>query len=86
MVLLLWVLLVAAGVLAVLVGAVWLVGKSLPGGSPVDVLRFQQSLVFTDGGSNRSEEQIRAIREACRGHPADVANPAGLDDPRCATQ
>jgi hypothetical protein len=30
MVLLLWVLLVAAGVLAVLVGAVWLVGKSLP--------------------------------------------------------
>jgi hypothetical protein len=61
-------------------------GKSVPGASPIDVLRFQQSLVFTDGGSNRSEEVIRAIREACRGRPADVGNPAGLDDPRCATQ
>jgi hypothetical protein len=61
-------------------------GKSLAGGSPTDVLRFQQSLVFTDGGSNRSEDAIRAIREACRGRPADVANPAGLDDPRCATR
>jgi hypothetical protein len=62
---------------------------SLPrhaGGSPTDVLRFQQSLVFTDGGSNRSEDAIRAIREACRGRPADVGNPAGLGDPRCAQQ
>jgi len=56
-------------------------GKALPGGSgDTDVLRFQQSLTFTDGGSNRSPEAIRAIREACR---ADVANPAGPDDPRC---
>jgi hypothetical protein len=61
-------------------------GKSPAGASPVDVLRFQQSLVFTDGGSNRSEDAIRAIREACRGRPADVANPAGLDDPRCTAQ
>jgi hypothetical protein len=56
-------------------------GKALPGGSPLDMLRFQQSLVFTGGGSNRSPEAIRAIREACR---SGVANPAGPDDPRCA--
>jgi hypothetical protein len=58
-------------------------GKALPGGSPLDILRFQQSLVFTGGGSNRSPDAIRAIREGCR---AGVANPAGLDDPRCARQ
>jgi hypothetical protein len=55
-------------------------GKVLPGGNPLDMLRFQQSLVFTGGGSNRSAEAIRAIREGCRG---GAANPAGLDDPRC---
>jgi hypothetical protein len=55
-------------------------GKTLPGGNPLDMLRFQQSLVFTSGGSNRSADAIRAIREGCGG----VANPAGLDDPRCA--
>jgi hypothetical protein len=53
--------------------------KVLPGGSDVDMIRFQQSLIFTDGGSNRSPDAIRAIRAACR----DVVNPAGLDDPRC---
>jgi hypothetical protein len=58
-------------------------GKALPGGSPLDMLRFQQSLVFTGGGSNRSPDAIRAIREACRG-AAGVVNPAGPDDPRCA--
>jgi hypothetical protein len=58
-------------------------GKTLSGGNPLDMLRFQQSLVFTGGGSNRSAEAIRAIREGCR---AGVANPAGLDDPRCARQ
>ena len=56
-------------------------GKALHGGNPLDMLRFQQSLVFTGGGSNRSAEAIRAIREGCRGA---AANPAGLDDPRCA--
>jgi hypothetical protein len=57
--------------------------KALPGGSDsaVDTLRFQQSLVFTDGGSNRSEDAIRAIRQACRGA---AFNPAGVDDPRCS--
>jgi hypothetical protein len=57
-------------------------GKALTGASDaaVDVIRFQQSLVFTDGGSNRSADAIRAIRDGCRG---GAANPAGLDDPRC---
>ena len=36
-------------------------GKALRGGNPLDMLRFQQSLVFTGGGSNRSAEAIRAI-------------------------
>jgi hypothetical protein len=47
-----------------------------------DVLRFHQSLTFTDGGSNRSEDEVRAIRDVCRG----LVNPAfgaGLDDPAC---
>jgi hypothetical protein len=56
--------------------------KALPGrnDTAADTLRFQQSLVFTDGGSNRSADTIRAIREACRG---SAFNPAGVDDPRC---
>jgi len=56
--------------------------KELPGGSDTaaDALRFEQSLVFTDGGSNRSEDVIRALRQAC---PETVGPPAGFDDPRC---
>jgi hypothetical protein len=56
--------------------------KALSGGddSAAATLRFQQSLVFTDGGSNRSEAAIRAIHEAC---PGVSFNPAGVDDPRC---
>ena len=49
-----------------------------------DVVRFHQSLDFTDG-SNRSEEAVRAIREVCRG----LVNPAfgaGLDDPACTVR
>jgi hypothetical protein len=60
--------------------------KALPGqnvsGPHADVVRFHQSLTFTDGGSNRSEEAVRAIREVCR----NLVNPgfgAGLDDPAC---
>ena len=55
--------------------------SALPGATigEFEMIRFQQSLTFTDSGSNRSEDAIRAIREACRGQ----ANPAGLDDPRC---
>jgi hypothetical protein len=46
-------------------------------------------MVFTDGGSNRSDEAIRALREACRGLAGvrnaggNPAQPAGPDDPRC---
>jgi len=56
-------------------------GKALggTGAGVVDTIRFQQSLVFSGGGSNRSRDAIRAIRQGCR----EVANPAGLDDPRC---
>lgn len=58
-------------------------GKALAGEASAtagfDTIRFQQSLTFTDGGSNRSDDAIRAIREACRGQ----GNPAGVDDPRC---
>src|SRR5712671_6093063 len=57
--------------------------KILPGGSDVDLIRFQQSLVFDRSLSNRSEETIKNIREACKGV---VNNPAGLDDPRCKRQ
>ena len=50
--------------------------KALPGASdgPADTVRFEQSLVFTDGGSNRSEDTIRAIREGCH---SDALNGAG---------
>jgi hypothetical protein len=56
-------------------------GTALPGASAaiVDTIRFQQSLIFIGGDSNRSPDEIRAIRQGCHG----VANPAGLDDPRC---
>jgi hypothetical protein len=58
--------------------------KILPGGNDTDLIRFQQSLVFDrDKLSNRSQDTIRNIREACRGV---VNNPAGLDDPRCKRQ
>jgi hypothetical protein len=63
--------------------------KALPGQNvsnpQSDVVRFHQSLDFTDGGSNRSEEAVRAIREVCRG----LVNPAfgaGLDDPACTVR
>ncbi len=63
--------------------------KALPGQNvsnpQSDVVRLHQSLSFNDGGSNRSEEAVRAIREVCRG----LANPAfgaGLDDPACTVR
>ena len=60
--------------------------KVLPGGNDFDLIRFQQSLVFERGVSNRSAETIRAIKQACAGRPNQPNNPAGLDDPRCAAQ
>ena len=64
-------------------------GRIAANGTQTDVIRFQQFLVFTDGGSNRSDEAIRALREACRGLAGvrngggNPAQPAGPDDPRC---
>jgi hypothetical protein len=60
--------------------------KVLAGGNDFDLIRFQQSLVFERGVSNRSPETIRAFREACAGKPNQPNNPAGLDDPRCTAQ
>ena len=63
--------------------------KGLPGGNEFELTRFQQSLVFDRGVTNRSPEEVRAISEACPGL-AGVLNgagnpvrPAGPDDPRC---
>src|SRR5262245_38349308 len=71
--------------------------RALPGGITADtefaLTRFQQSLTFTDGGSNRTEDQIRAYREGCARSVAGARNaaglpfnPAGPDDPRCQVQ
>jgi hypothetical protein len=59
------------------------------GGSEFELTRFQQSLVFDREVSNRSAEEIKAIRAGCPGlvgvlnGAGNPANPAGLDDPRC---
>ena len=69
----------------------WIQGKVLSAatGNEFEAVRFQQSLTFTDSGSNRSPEWIRALRESCRGlanvrnAAGNPAQPAGPDDPRC---
>lgn len=33
----------------------------------VDAMRFQLSLIFTGGGSNRSQDELRTAREAGHG-------------------
>jgi hypothetical protein len=61
------------------------------GGSEFELTRFQQSLVFDREISNRSPEEVRAIREGCPGlagvlnAAGNPVNPAGTDDPRCQT-
>ena len=60
--------------------------KVASGGNDFDLIRFQQSLVFERGVSNRSEAQVRAIREACPGRRDAPFPPGGPDDPRCALQ
>jgi hypothetical protein len=63
--------------------------KMAPGGDEFELTRFQQSLVFERSVSNRSPEQVRAIREACSGlagllnAAGNPVTPAGVDDPRC---
>ena len=59
------------------------------GGSEFELTRFQQSLVFDREISNRSPEEVRAIRAGCPGltgvlnAAGNPVNPAGTDDPRC---
>jgi hypothetical protein len=63
--------------------------KVASGGNEFELTRFQQSLVFERGVSNRSPEEVRAIREACPGlagilnAAGNPVTPAGADDPRC---
>jgi hypothetical protein len=63
--------------------------KGLPGENEFELTRFQQSLVFERGVTNRSPEEVRAIREACPGlvgvlnAVGNPVQPAGPDDPRC---
>jgi hypothetical protein len=60
--------------------------KVASGGNDFDLIRFQQSLVFERGVSNRSQAEVRAIREACPGRRDAPFPPGGPDDPRCALQ
>ena len=57
--------------------------KVRPGGNEFELTRFQQSLVFERDVSNRSPEEVRAIREACPGRRDAPFPPGGADDPRC---
>jgi hypothetical protein len=44
-------------------------GRVLPAGSDAAAIRFQQSLVFTGGESNRPPDAARGPRRSCRGAP-----------------
>ena len=58
--------------------------RVFPGGNDLDLIRFQQSLDFDRGISNRTLEQVRAFVAACAGSPtAPPFPPGGFDDPRC---
>jgi hypothetical protein len=67
-------------------------GQSASWRDEFELTRFQQSLVFDREISNRSPEEVRAIREACPGlagvlnGAGNPVNPAGVDDPRCQTR
>ena len=74
-------------------GRLYLIEAKVPrGGSEFELTRFRQSLVFDREISNRSPEEVRAIREACLGlagvlnGAGNPVNPAGVDDPRCQAQ
>jgi hypothetical protein len=58
--------------------------KLFPGGENTDLIRFQQSLSFDRDVRNRTEEEVRAIRESCPGRRDAPFPPGGADDPRCA--
>jgi hypothetical protein len=54
------------------------------GGNELDLIRFQQSLTFDREVKNRTDEEVRAIRESCPGRRDAPFPPGGADDPRCA--
>jgi hypothetical protein len=73
-----------------LMGRLFQIQAKVPhGGNEFELTRFQQSLVFDRDVSNRSPEEVRAIREAWPGlagvlnGAGNPVNPAGVDDPRC---
>src|SRR5215510_2617640 len=55
-----------------------------PGGNELDLIRFQQSLTFDREVKNRTDEEVRAIRESCPGRRDAPFPPGGADDPRCS--
>jgi hypothetical protein len=63
--------------------------KGPPGASEFELTRFQQSLVFDREITNRTAEEVQAIRAACPGlagilnGAGNPVTPAGKDDPRC---
>jgi hypothetical protein len=63
-------------------------GKVLPTGSGAAAIRFQQSLVFTGGESNRSPEEVRDLRRSCRNAAEDagVRGSAAADDGQLRTE
>jgi hypothetical protein len=58
--------------------------KVAPGGNELDLVLFQQSLTFERELKNRTDEEVRAIRESCPGRRDAPFPPGGADDPRCS--
>jgi hypothetical protein len=57
-------------------------GRSVSTENGAAAIRFVQSLVFTGGGSNRSPDEIRAARAACRGTGGpEIAAAPGAEAP-----
>jgi hypothetical protein len=57
-------------------------GRSVSIENGAAAIRFVQSLVFTGGGSNRSPDEIRAARAACRGTGGpEIAAAPGAEAP-----
>jgi hypothetical protein len=55
-----------------------------PGGNELDLVLFQQSLNFEREMRNRTDQEVRAIRDSCPGRRDAPFPPGGADDPRCS--
>jgi hypothetical protein len=55
-------------------------GIALPAGNDAgsDAIRFQQSLVFTGGESNRPSDAVREARRGCRGASQNTGDPSSV--------